>query len=85
MSFEGFEEDEARDLVAIAADVVDDHPGFDLFRQAVESFVHVLFRKLRAAPLEEPEQHAPQLFILRTGLLPVRVQTDEQLRERLDG
>lgn len=78
---QGFEQDQARDTVAICRDVTDDFPGIDLSRNAIEGLVGTLLRKVRASPIEELHECQSKCFISFTGAVFIGIQVCEQLGE----
>src|SRR5438067_9706264 len=78
-SFPDFKADKSRHFVAVATDVFD----FDAFSQfsgdSTKSFVCLIFWKGRAAPLEELNQCAPQVFVFFTSTLSIRIKASKEL------
>jgi hypothetical protein len=85
MALERFEENQPRDFIAVAAYIFDLYSFIKLSGKAIEGFIRLFFRERRSAPLKEPDQRPPQIFISFTGLCSIISQAIQQLRKGFCG
>ena len=76
--FQRFQEDQTRDVVTVAAEILDRDALVQTAGDSIEGLVSVIVRERRAAPLEEPDQRAPQVLVALTSARRIRIETCEQ-------